>query len=60
MCKVDLATVRELAVQASVDPRSIQRVLAGEPVRGMAGHRARRVLQEAGLLEPEQQQERQP
>jgi len=53
MCVLDKATVRELAVRASVDPRSITRALAGESVRGMAGHRARRVLQEAGLL-PEQ------
>lgn len=52
MYPLDKATIRELAVRASVDPRSIQRMLAGEPVKGMAGHRARRVLQEAGLLPP--------
>lgn len=52
MQKLDKATCRELAVRASVDPRSIQQILAGRPVKGMAGHRARRVLQEVGLLPP--------
>ena len=48
---IDLATARSLAVRAEVDPRSIYRELK-EPgsVRGLAGHRARRVLREAGLL----------
>lgn len=41
---------RKLAVEASVDPRTIVRTLEGRRVRGMAGDRARRVLVEAGLL----------
>lgn len=49
---LDEATRRELAVQAEVDPRTIEKVLRGEPVRGMAGRRARRVLEAAGLTIP--------
>jgi hypothetical protein len=33
-----------------VDPRTIDRVMRGDDVRGMAGHRARRLLIEEGLL----------
>ena len=46
------ASIRALAVQASVDPRTIVAVIEGRPVRGMAGHRARAALVEAGLLPP--------
>jgi hypothetical protein len=42
--------LRRLAVRASVDPKTIKKVAAGEPVRGLAGERARSVLREAGLL----------
>jgi len=42
--------IRELAVKASVHPRSIEKILLGLPVRGLAGDRARRVLKRAGLL----------
>lgn len=47
---VDEATKRELAVRAEVDPRTIEKILRGEPVRGMAGRRARRTLEGAGLI----------
>lgn len=42
------ADLRRYAVQASVDPRTLRRVAAGERVRGMAGDRARMVLRRAG------------
>jgi hypothetical protein len=54
--RIDIATARRLAVKGGVDPRSIFVELAfawGEKkhgVRGMAGHRARQVLAEEGLL----------
>lgn len=48
---------RKLAVEASVDPRTILAVLDGRQVRGMAGERARKVLVEAGLLKDEREQE---
>ena len=47
---VDEATRRELAVKASVHPRTIAKALRGEAIRGPAGHRARQALREAGLL----------
>lgn len=50
MQQIDAATLRKLAVASESDPRSVRRVLAGEEVRGLAGHRVRRVLVEAGLL----------
>jgi hypothetical protein len=53
--KLDEATVRELSVKASVCPRTIRRLVAGQPVRGLAGHRARAVLAEAGLLATSEQ-----
>jgi hypothetical protein len=53
MMKIDKATLRELAVKASCDPRTIEKAIHGEPVRGMAGHRARAVLKAAGIPIPE-------
>lgn len=50
MKSIDASTLRRLAVQADVDPRSLLRLYHGKPVRGAAGHRARRVLVEAGYL----------
>ena len=50
MKSIDASTLRRLAVQADVDPRSLLRLYHGTPVRGAAGHRARRVLVEAGYL----------
>lgn len=50
---LDAATLRRLAVRASVDPKSIRKVFEGKPVRGLAGHRAATVLREAGLLASE-------
>jgi len=48
--KLDKFTIRELAVKASVDPRTIEKVYRGQPVRGMPSRRARAVLEAAGLL----------
>lgn len=46
--------LRELAVQAGVDPRTIARVLRGETGREtISTHRARQTLRDVGLLEPE-------
>lgn len=53
---LDAATVRQIAVLASVDPRTVLRALRGEPVRGMPGHRIRAVLQAEGLLPAEQRE----
>lgn len=50
MKRADKATVRELAVKASCDPRTILKVLRGEAVRGMAGHRARAAVLALDLL----------
>jgi hypothetical protein len=44
------SVARRLAVQASVAPRTIQKIAAGLPVRGLAGHRARAALRAARLL----------
>lgn len=46
----DAPTLRKLAVAASVDPRTLNRLLRGLPVRGDAGHRGRRVLEDNGFL----------
>jgi hypothetical protein len=48
--QLDEALKRELAVKASCDPRTIQRVYDGERVRGLAGRRAKAALAEAGFL----------
>lgn len=50
---VDYPRARELAVAASVDPRTILKVARGELVKGMPGRRAEKVLREAGLLAAE-------
>jgi hypothetical protein len=52
---LDIATARRLAVEADVDPRSIQREYRAahgqdRPVRGMSGTRARKALVAAGLI----------
>jgi hypothetical protein len=46
------AQVRRFCVAASVDTRTILRVAAGLPVRGLAGERARLVLEQAGYPVP--------
>jgi hypothetical protein len=48
--KLDAATARKLAVEASCDPRTIHRVFDGEVVRGLAGERAAQVLEKHGLM----------
>jgi hypothetical protein len=48
--ELDAEQLRELALAAHVDPRTLKKILEGRPVRGMAGARARRALIERGLL----------
>lgn len=47
------AVKREIAVAASVDPRSLERVLRGERVRGMPDDRIRRELSARGIEPPD-------
>ena len=51
--RVSAGLLRELSVAASVDPRSLRRVLRGERVRGMADVRIRRELARRGIALPE-------
>jgi len=46
---IDTATIRRWAVEADVDPRSIEKRLRGGNVRGMAGHRIDKVLADHGV-----------
>lgn len=48
--QLDAATRRRLAVAASTDPRTIEKVYRGLDVRGLAGERARLVLEKEGYL----------
>lgn len=47
--KPDTATLRRWAVASSSDPRTVEKVLRGEPVRGLAGYRVRAVLAAEGI-----------
>lgn len=47
---IDSNTLKRLAIDASVDPRTMQAVFEGRYVRGMAGERAKAALVAAGLL----------
>lgn len=49
---IDEATRRRLAVLADVDPRTIDKVILGQPVRGAAGVRALAILTETGIVAP--------
>lgn len=49
---LDAATLRKIAVRASVDPRTIKRLLRGAPVRGLPAYRIREALAEEGLGPP--------
>jgi hypothetical protein len=48
--KLEQAVARRLSVEASCDPRTIQRVYQGESVRGMSGQRAQATLLKHGLI----------
>jgi hypothetical protein len=60
MCSMDAITpiqierpdLLRLAADCDADPRTVQRVLRGEHVRGRAGERIRRVLEQRGLTPP--------
>lgn len=47
---ISTGRARLLAAQASVDPRTLDKLLRGEEVSGLAGERARKILIENGLL----------
>jgi hypothetical protein len=49
---LDTATLRRLAVEFDVDPRTILKLFRGGRVRGMARHRATRALESIGLRAP--------
>ena len=51
--ELDTATIRRIAVESDSDPRSVVKVLRGDRVRGMVGHRIREVLSRRGLLAPD-------
>jgi hypothetical protein len=54
---VDAATIRRIAVAASVDPRTVIRHLSGEHVRGMPRHRIAHALKARGLEVPPRDRE---
>lgn len=47
--QADQLTIREIALEAQCDPRSIARELRGERVRGLTGDRIRRALRKRDL-----------
>jgi hypothetical protein len=49
---IDESTRRRAAVEASCDVRTIDKVVRGEPVRGLAGERARAALISLGVPVP--------
>ncbi len=49
---IPAAALRRWCVEASVDPRTLRKVAAGIPVRGMAADRARAVLDAVGYPVP--------
>jgi DNA-binding MarR family transcriptional regulator len=55
--QLDAATLRELAVKASCDPRTISKVARGLLARGLAAGRARRALEKAGYVARKSQRE---
>ncbi|MBI2390945.1 MAG: hypothetical protein HYV09_15240 [Deltaproteobacteria bacterium] len=48
--QIDELTIRRAAAELGVDVRSVRKVLRGEPVRGLAGLRARRAADRARQL----------
>ena len=48
---LDIVERRRVALDAEVDPRTLARALAGEPVRPTSLHRIRRALALKGLAE---------
>lgn len=47
---IDEATARRLSVKAECDPRTLRKVLRGDPTNSMSAKRAAAVLIEAGFL----------
>lgn len=52
MTTLSLIEVRRLAAEIEVDPRSVNAVLAGRHVRGVAGDKIRRALAARGVALP--------
>ena len=48
---LDLHDRRRLAVDAEVDLRTLERALAGEPIKALSRHRIVRALSAKGLLD---------
>jgi len=53
LLRLDAATLRELAVNAHCDPRTVGKVARGVPVRGSVARRAFAALKAAGFDPPE-------
>ena len=49
----DQATRRRLSVEASCDPRTLDKIIKGNSVKGLAGYRAREALVRAGFALPD-------
>lgn len=50
--QIDTTEKMKLALKASVDVRTIEKALRGEPIKGRAGDRARKALKDAGVRLP--------
>jgi hypothetical protein len=46
---VSAGLVREIAVRASADPRTVRRIIMGQRARGLVDDRIRRELQRRGI-----------
>lgn len=50
--KLGLAELRAIAVEASCDPRTVQALLAGKPVRPLVRNRIEPALTKRGIVPP--------
>ena len=50
---MDATTLRRIAVDAGCDPRTVKKVLRGDPVLGAAFYRAKAALEAAGFAVPQ-------
>ena len=53
MDKLDAATNRKVAVEAKCDPRTVEAVVKGGEVKGLARERAHNALVRLGLIPPD-------
>ena len=49
MAKLDAATLRVLAVASDADPRTVQKYIAGQAIKGAVRFRIERALRRRGL-----------